>query len=51
MSKRGLEMGSIEIRDSTFVKWRLLEFFGFCLNHVGSWDVIGCCGGKFVMLF
>jgi hypothetical protein len=51
MSKRDLEVGPIETKDSTFVKWRLLESFGYSFNHVGSWEVLECCGEKVVMLF
>jgi hypothetical protein len=41
MSKREWKMGPIKMRDSTFVKWRLLEFFFFFepwRDHGETWE-------------
>jgi hypothetical protein len=43
-------MEPIETKESTFVKWRLLESFLFLL-HAGSWEDIGRCRIKLFMLF
>ena len=54
MSKRGLEMEPIEIRNSTFVKWRPLEsfeFFWIMRDHGKSWDVVGKSFVMFLFIY